>query len=121
MINKASKKETRYGKHKRIRKKISGTPDKPRLCVFKSSKNIYAQLIDDENGITLATASTLESDLQEFRGNISVEAAKRVGDSIAEKAKSKGVTKIVFDRNGYIYHGRIAALADAAREKGLEF
>jgi len=122
MITKIDKNKARLKRHLRIRKKISGTAERPRLSVFRSSKHIYAQLIDDEKGITLAFASTLD---KELRGKItnggSVEAARQVGELIAKRAKEKGVAKVVFDRGGYLYHGRIQALADAAREGGLEF
>lgn len=121
MIRKPVKKLVRQGKHKRVRRKISGTSATPRLCVYMSLYHIYAQLIDDDKGVTLAAASTLDKDLQDLSSKANVEAAKRVGGSIAEKALQKGVKGVVFDRNGYKYHGRVAALADAAREKGLEF
>ncbi len=108
--------------HKRIRQKISGNVNRPRLCIYRSSKYIYAQIIDDSLGSTLVSASTLEKtvrgDLKSF-GNL--DAAKAVGKTIAERAKSKGIEKVVFDRGGYIYHGRVKALADAARENGLKF
>jgi len=122
MITKIDKNKARLKRHLRVRKKIYGTAERPRLSVFRSSKHIYAQLIDDEKGITLASASTLD---KELRGKIanggSVEAARQVGELIAKRAKEKGVAKVVFDRGGYLYHGRIQALADAAREGGLEF
>jgi large subunit ribosomal protein L18 len=122
MITKIDKNKARLKRHLRVRKKINGTAERPRLSVFRSSKHIYAQLIDDEKGITLASASTLD---KELRGKIanggSVEAARQVGELIAKRAKEKGVAKVVFDRGGYLYHGRIQALADAAREGGLEF
>jgi large subunit ribosomal protein L18 len=122
MITKIDKNKARLKRHLRIRKKISGTAERPRLSVFRSSKHIYAQLIDDEKGITLAFASTLD---KELRGKITnggtVEAARQVGELIAKRAKEKGVAKVVFDRGGYLYHGRVQALADAAREGGLEF
>lgn len=121
MIKKISKKEVRQGKHKRVRRKISGTSETPRLCVYKSLSHIYAQIIDDVNGITLAAASTLDKDLNDLESKSNIEAAKRVGGSIAEKAQQKGIKSVVFDRNGYKYHGTVAALADSAREKGLEF
>lgn len=121
MIKMTSKKEVRQGKHKRVRKKISGTTTTPRLCVYKSLSHIYAQIIDDQKGVTLAAASTLDKDLQELQSKTNIEAAKRVGGSIASKAHEKGITQVVFDRNGYKYHGRVSALADAAREGGLEF
>ncbi|RYY00762.1 50S ribosomal protein L18 [bacterium] len=108
--------------HTRIRKKISGTVERPRLAVFKSNQNIYAQIIDDTAGVTLTASSTLDPELKkalEKGGNI--EAAQKVGADIAEKAKAKGITKVVYDRGGFIYHGKIKALADAARENGLDF
>ncbi|MGI6036809.1 MAG: 50S ribosomal protein L18 [Limnochordia bacterium] len=112
----------RIRRHIRVRQKISGTPEKPRLAVFRSLKHIYAQVIDDLNGQTLVSASTLEPQL---RGEVAElpgkEAAKVVGKAIAERALEKGIKTVVFDRGGYIYHGRVAALADGAREGGLEF
>jgi large subunit ribosomal protein L18 len=107
----------------RIRKSISGTPDRPRLCVFRSSKHIYAQVIDDTKGYTIASASTLDVELRS-QGDTKkkkVEKAVEVGKLIAKKAKENGVTKVVFDRNGYLYHGRVKAVSDGARENGLEF
>ena len=106
----------------RIRKKVEGTPERPRLSVFRSSKHIYAQVIDDVSGKTLAHASTLSKDLKGAldEGN-KVEAAKKVGVLIAQICKSKQIDKVVFDRNGYLYHGRVSALAQAAREAGLDF
>ncbi|HPF43557.1 MAG TPA: 50S ribosomal protein L18 [Syntrophomonadaceae bacterium] len=121
MIKKTSKNVLRKGVHERIRKKVSGSSETPRLCVYKSLNHIYAQIIDDQNGVTLAAASTLEKEAGELSSKRNIEAAKRVGAMIAEKAKEKGITAVVFDRNGYKYHGRIAALADAARENGLDF
>lgn len=122
----ASKINTRAGsrlkRKKRIRKKLSGSPERPRLTVFRSDKHIYAQIIDDTVGSTLATASSLSSEykqLDSLKGK--VEAAKRVGELIARKAKVQGITKVVFDRSGNIYHGRVRALADAARQAGLDF
>ncbi|NLG31905.1 MAG: 50S ribosomal protein L18 [Syntrophomonadaceae bacterium] len=121
MIKKPSKNLLRQGEHKRVRRKIVGSSAKPRLCVYKSLNHIYAQLIDDEKGMTLVTASTLDKDITGLTSKTNIEAAKKVGGSIARKAKEKGITSVVFDRSGYKYHGRIAALADAAREEGLEF
>jgi large subunit ribosomal protein L18 len=122
MITKGDKNKARLKRHLRVRKKITGTVERPRLSVFRSSKHIYAQLIDDVQGVTLASASTLDKELVEGLGNGgSVEAARKVGELIGQRAKSKGVAKVVFDRGGYLYHGRIQALADAAREAGLEF
>jgi len=114
--------EARLKRRKRIRKKISGGPERPRLSVFRSSKHIYAQVIDDLNGVTLVTASTLSPEIRQrekVKGKI--EDAKRVGKMIADKAKAQGITTVVFDRNGFMYHGRVRALAAAAREAGLEF
>lgn len=122
MITKGDKNKARLKRHLRVRKKITGTAARPRLSVFRSSKHIYAQLIDDVQGVTIAAASTLDKELAANVGNGgSVEAARQVGELIAKRAKSKGFDKIVFDRGGYLYHGRIQALADAAREGGLEF
>jgi len=109
-------------RHKRIRKRIYGTPEKPRLSVYRSEKHIYAQIIDDTKGRTLVTASTVEKPLREnLKKTWNIEAAKEVGKLVAERATEKGITEIVFDRGGYKYHGRIKALADAARESGLKF
>ena len=120
MINKVSRNAMRLERHKRIRATLSGTEAKPRLNVFRSNANITAQIIDDTKGVTLVSASTLEKDLKIKNGG-NVEAAKLVGKDIAEKAIKAGIKKIVFDRSGYLYHGRVSALADAAREAGLEF
>jgi large subunit ribosomal protein L18 len=119
MIKVINRNKSRLKRHKRVRGKISGTADRPRLCVFRSANNIYAQLIDDVARATLASASTQEKDLKGTGGN--KEAAKKVGLAIAEKAKAKGIENVVFDRAGYLYHGRVAALADGAREGGLKF
>ena len=106
----------------RVRKKINGNPERPRLTVFRSSNNIYAQVVDDVGGVTLAAASTLHKDIKGAEGHKgNVAAAKMVGKAIAEAALAKGVKAVIFDRNGYLYHGRVKALADAAREAGLEF
>jgi large subunit ribosomal protein L18 len=108
--------------HKRIRAKLSGSSARPRLCVFRSSKYIYAQIIDDTKGTTLVTASTAEKDVRggaKSTGNI--EASKLVGKAIADRAKEKGIDTVVFDRSGYLYHGRVKAVAEAARESGLKF
>ena len=116
----ATKKEIRRFKLKmRIRKKISGTSNRPRLTVFRSNKEIYAQLIDDEKGVTLVSASTMEKNFE--RKGTKTERAISVGKSIAERAKAIGVEAVVFDRNGYLYHGRVKSLADSARENGLKF
>ena len=116
MINKVSRIEMRTIRHERVRAKISGTPECPRLSVYRSNKNISAQIIDDVNGITLASASSLK-----LEGGCNVETAKQVGKMIAEEAKKAKITKVVFDRGGYLYHGRVKAFAEAARENGLEF
>lgn len=113
----------RMKRKQRIRKSLSGTPDRPRLCVFRSSKHIYAQVIDDTKGHTIASASTLDETLRS-QGDTKrnkIEKAVEVGKLIAKKAKENGVTKVVFDRNGYLYHGRVKAVSDGARENGLEF
>ncbi|PKR83130.1 50S ribosomal protein L18 [Heyndrickxia camelliae] len=120
MITKPDKNQVRKKRHARVRAKLSGTTARPRLNVYRSNKNIYAQLIDDIQGVTLASASTLDKDLG-LESTSNVEAAKKVGELIAKRAVEKGVTSVVFDRGGYLYHGRIKALADAARENGLEF
>ena len=111
----------RLRRHRRVRKKISGTAERPRLAVYRSNKHISVQLIDDLSGHTIAAASTVEPDLRKQGSGSTVDAAKRVGTLIAQRAKSAGVTKVVYDRGGYIFHGRVAAAADAAREAGLEF
>ena len=120
MSTSTSKREGRLRRHRRVRKQLSGTPDRPRLAVYRSNKHISVQLVDDLAGHTLAAASTLEADL---RGGSTgtVDAAKKVGQLIGERAKGLGVTRVVFDRGGYLYHGRVAAVADGAREAGLEF
>ena len=119
MVKNVNKKAMRLHRHVRVRGKISGTPERPRLNVFRSNANIYAQIIDDVNGVTLVAANTLEKEFEGATGNC--EAAKKVGAALAERAKAKGIDKVVFDRGGYIYHGRVAALAEGAREAGLEF
>ena len=119
MVKRIDKNAMRLKRHVRVRGKISGTPECPRLNVFRSNANIYAQIIDDVNGVTLASASTLDKDFEGATGN--VEAAKKVGAMVAERAKAKGIEVVVFDRGGYIYHGRVAALAEGAREAGLKF
>ena len=120
MIRKESRNSMRISRHERIRKTLMGTSETPRLCVFRSNAGIYAQIIDDETKTTLVSASSLDKDLKIKNGG-NVEAAKVVGKSIAEKAKKAKITKVVFDRGGYLYHGRVQALAEAARENGLEF
>ena len=119
MITKIDRKAERLRRHKRIRNKISGTPECPRLAVFRSNKNITAQIIDDVNGVTLAYVSTTEKDIKTKAANI--EAAKEVGTAIAKKALDKKIKTVVYDRGGYVYHGVVKALADAAREAGLDF
>jgi len=122
MINKISRNEARKRRHLRVRKKISGTPERPRLSVFRSAKHIYAQLIDDTRGVTLVSASTLDKELAgQIKNGGNVEAARKVGELVAKRALAKGFNKVVFDRGGYLYHGRVQALADAAREAGLDF
>ncbi len=111
----------RIRRHRRVRKKIHGTAARPRMAVFRSNKHLSVQLIDDDAGTTLAAASTNEADLRSTGSGSSVEAARRVGHLIAERAKAAGIDKVVFDRGGFAYHGRIAAVAAAAREAGLEF
>ena len=119
MVSKINKKALRLKRHVRVRGKVSGTPERPRLNVFRSNANIYAQIIDDVNGVTLVSANTLEKDFEGSTDNC--EAAKKVGTVLAERAKAKGITQVIFDRGGYVYHGRVAAVADGAREGGLEF
>ncbi len=116
-----SRSAARIRRHARVRKTIAGTPDRPRLCVFRASMHIYAQVIDDEVGNTLASASTIDHDLRgQMDGKNKTDQAKLVGQAIAERAKAKGIQKVVFDRGGYKYMGRVKALADGAREGGLE-
>ena len=119
MIKRPDTKAQRLKRHKRVRAKISGTPECPRLNVFRSEKNIYAQLIDDVHGVTLAVASSVEKDFEGSGSN--KEGARKVGKLIAERAKAKGIEDVVFDRGGYIYHGRVQELAEGAREGGLNF
>jgi len=122
MITKPSSNSNRKKRHRRVRKKVFGTPERPRLNIYRSAKNIYAQIIDDTKGVTLASASSLEKEVAEkvsYTGN--KEAARLVGKLIGEKAKEKGINTVVFDRGGYLYHGRVKELAEGARESGLEF
>ena len=119
MIKRPDTNAQRLKRHKRVRGKVSGTTERPRLNVFRSGNNIYAQVIDDTTGATLVSASSLEKGFEGKGGN--VEAAKKVGQAVAQRAKDKGIDTVVFDRGGYLYHGRIKALADGAREGGLEF
>jgi large subunit ribosomal protein L18 len=121
MLTRITKNEKRGHVHDRIRKKMQGTAERPRLNVYRSLNHIYVQVIDDLHGKTLVSASTAEGKKEDRRTGGNVAAAKTVGKTIAERAKAKGVTKVVFDRGGYIYHGRVKALADAAREAGLQF
>ena len=119
MIKKTASSVARIARHKRVRKNISGTTERPRLSVFRSNKHMYAQIIDDTKGLTLCAASTLEAGFEGESGN--AEAAKKVGLMIAKKAEEKGIKFVVFDRGGFIYHGRVKELAEGAREGGLEF
>ncbi len=119
MIKRKDTNAARIKRHKRVRKNISGTAARPRLNVFRSLSNIYAQIIDDEKGVTLVAASSMDKDFEGYGGNI--EAAKAVGMAVAKKALAAGIKEVVFDRGGYVYHGRVAALAEGAREGGLEF
>ena len=122
MIGKIDKNKIRKRKHVRVRKKISGTADCPRLCVYRSNSHIYAQIIDDEAGVTLVSASSLDKDIKgELSNGSNIQAASAVGKLIAERAAAKDIKDVVFDRGGYLYHGRVQALAEAAREAGLNF
>lgn len=117
-----SRAESRKRRQARVRRKVTGTADRPRLCVFRSSKHIYAQIIDDTQGVTVASASTMDKAVVgglAYTGN--VDAAKAVGEKIAQNAQEKGIKNVVFDRNGFVYHGRVKTVADAAREAGLDF
>jgi large subunit ribosomal protein L18 len=121
---KKTRREKRIIRHKRIRKKVFGTSEKPRLAFYKSLNNLYAQIIDDENGHTLVSASTISKDFVEkygFKGGKNMEVARKLGELLAEKATQQGITEVVFDRGGFKYHGKVKAFADAAREKGLKF
>ncbi|MCR6514665.1 MAG: 50S ribosomal protein L18 [Clostridium sp.] len=119
MFKKADRKAKRERRHLRVRKKVVGTPERPRLSVYRSEKNIYAQIIDDVNAVTIVAASSLEKDFAAKGGN--KEGAKLVGEAVAKKAIEKGLSEVVFDRGGYVYHGRVQSLADGAREAGLKF
>ncbi len=119
MVNKPDTNKARLKRHKRVRGKISGTATRPRLNVFRSSSNIYAQIIDDTAGATLVSASTLDKEITVYGGN--KEAARLVGKLVAERAAQKGITDVIFDRGGYVYHGRVKELAEGAREGGLKF
>jgi large subunit ribosomal protein L18 len=114
-----SRNDTRLHVHRRIRRRVAGSGERPRLAVFRSLNHIYAQVIDDRQGLTLVAASSVEKDLRGKGGN--VEGAKLIGKTVAERARQKGIARVVFDRGGYLYHGRVKALADAARQAGLEF
>ena len=119
MINRPNTNAQRLKRHKRVRGKISGTPERPRLNVFRSETNIYAQVLDDVNGVTLVSASSLEKGFE--CDGTKTDAAKKVGQIVAERAKAAGIETVVFDRGGYVYHGRVQALAEGAREGGLQF
>jgi large subunit ribosomal protein L18 len=122
MITKGDKNKARLKRHLRVRKKVNGTTARPRLSIYRSAKHMYAQIIDDTNAVTVVSASTADKELKANIGNGgSIEAAKQVGELIAKRAKEKGIDTVVFDRGGYLYHGRVQALADAAREAGLVF
>lgn len=119
---KDSRNDRRVSRHKRVRKDLYGTPEKPRLCVFRSNKNISVQIIDDVNGVTLAAASTLDKELKgQIENGGNKDAAKKVGEAIAKRALDKGIENVAFDRGGFLYHGRVKELADGAREAGLKF
>ena len=118
MITKPDKNKIRKRRHLRVRGKISGTAERPRLCVYRSNKNIYAQVIDDVKGVTLASASTVD---KEVSGKTKTDQAASVGQLVAKRATAKNISNVVFDRGGYLYHGRVQALAEAARENGLKF
>ena len=119
MVKKPDSNAARIKRHKRVRAKIFGTPERPRLCVFRSAKHIYAQIIDDVNGKTLVSASTMDKDFTVYGGN--KDAAKKIGELVAERALKAKIDTVVFDRGGFVYHGRVQALAEGAREGGLKF
>jgi len=122
MIKKLSRNAARLKRHYRLRNKLSGTPESPRLCVFRSNKHIYAQIIDDDAGHTITAASTMEKTVaKNLKNTYNIDAAKAVGAAVAKKALEKGIETVVFDRGGYLYHGKVKALADSAREAGLKF
>lgn len=122
MINKTDKNQERIVRHKRVRRKVVGTTERPRLSVYRSLSHIYAQVIDDANGVTIASASTLDADVKTLiEGKSKSEQARIVGETVAKRAMEKNITEVVFDRGGYIYIGRVQALADGAREAGLKF
>lgn len=120
MLSTPNRKEVTRKRHYRLRRRLSGTAERPRLAVYRSGKHIYAQIIDDVRSVTLAAASSLDKDLRSQSG-ANLDAARKVGELVAQRAKAAGIESVVFDRGGFLYHGRIAALADAAREAGLEF
>ena len=122
MVSKVNRSEVRVNKHRRLRSRLSGTPERPRLAVFRSNNHMYAQVIDDVAGNTIVSASTLQADVKDgLEKTNNVEAATKLGEVIAKKALDKGITEVVYDRGGYIYQGKVKALADAAREAGLKF
>ncbi|KXB46251.1 ribosomal protein L18 [Tissierellia bacterium KA00581] len=121
MFKQIKKNENRKKRHARVRKKVSGTPEKPRLNLYRSNSNMYAQIIDDTKGVTLVSASTLDKEFSELASKSNKEAARKVGFSIGKKAIEKGINEVVFDRSGYLYHGKVKELADGAREAGLKF
>lgn len=121
MFKRIDKKANRKARHERVRRNMAGTAEKPRLTVFKSNNNIYAQLVDDQKGVTLCSASSLEKEMRDEHAHSNVETAKAVGERIAKRALEQGIESIVFDRSGYLYHGKIRELADSAREAGLKF
>lgn len=121
MLKQIKKNENRKARHKRVRRKISGTSQKPRLCLYKSNTNIYAQLIDDSKGATIVSSSTLDKEFSNLESKSNKEAAKAVGFALGKKALEKGIKEVVFDRSGYLYHGKVKELAEGAREAGLEF
>lgn len=120
-MSRFNKSISRKARHSRVRKNLSGTPERPRLNVYKSNANIYAQIIDDVNGVTLVSASTLDKELSGDKLASNIESAKKVGELVAKRALDKGVEEVVFDRSGYIYHGKVKELAESAREAGLKF
>jgi large subunit ribosomal protein L18 len=121
-VRKLSKDQQRRRVHARVRMKVSGTPDRPRLCIYRSAEHIYTQVIDDRSGRTLVSASSVDKETKKkVKGGGNIASAKAIGKTIADRAKAAGISKVVFDRGGYKYHGRVKALADAAREAGLQF
>ena len=119
MVSKESRAKVRLNKHRRMRNRFAGTAERPRLAVFRSNNHMYAQIIDDVNGVTLASASSMDKSFEGSGGN--VEGARKVGEMIAKNAAAKGISEVVFDRGGYLYHGRVKELAEGARENGLKF